>query len=458
MILAANISHAEGDTWWSGNLELDNPASFQQILVNDPISLELGGETFAMIVDNKTLERNGVGRPRFSVAVVSPTARFASPRATPMERIWTSPVQARDAAEEAVGETIQWDLLDWLIPGGRLAVHNATPMDVVKTIAEAAGGVVETLPGGTLRVRHRFPVTVPGWATATPDHILTDTADNLSCRESHILRLKVNRVLVRGYLPQSGFLAMELDARPDGLNRGRNNFELNDTAHMLVYSGPDVSNLAAEASTGLLQHGQNQVLHLTQDVVFSATNTQTLDKPADSIDSIIWVGNDLGALTLESDRRTITASRSGIAIARITYTTTAQTWNLTSPGGIHGLEEIPVFVRLTGQSGNQTQDGEIVCQRGQGDHPGEDISDPLLATTQAKLSRGRAEIDAGEALQEISITCIHRPGILPGHLVEVHDALMGQTWRGKITSVSHAAEGPKLTTALEILRHVSAAS
>ncbi|MBF0341538.1 MAG: hypothetical protein HQL95_11345, partial [Magnetococcales bacterium] len=43
---------------------------------------------------------------------------------------------------------------------------------------------------------------------------------------------------------------------------------------------------------------------------------------------------------------------------------------------------------------------------------------------------------------------------MPGQLVEVHDALMGQSWRGKITSVSHSAQGNKLTTSLEILRHV----
>ena len=143
-----------------------------------------------------------------------------------------------------------------------------------------------------------------------------------------------------------------------------------------------------------------------------------------------------------------------MAIARVAYATTARSWGLTSPGGIHNLEEIPVAVQMTGQSGDRDLDGEIICLRGQGDHPGEEISDPLLSTTPAKLSRGRAEIDAGEALQEISLTCLHRPGLMPGQLVEVHDAMMGQTWRGKVTSVSHAANGPKLITSLEMLRHV----
>ncbi|MBF0625380.1 MAG: hypothetical protein HQL82_11320 [Magnetococcales bacterium] len=457
MILSASLSLAEGDFAWSGSLELDDPASFQRVKVDDPITLELGGEVFNLVVDNKTLERNGVGMPRFSVSVISPTVRWTSPRAAPMERTWSDPVQARAAAEEATGETILWELVDWLIPGGRLAVHNATPADVVRTIAEAAGGVVETLPEGQLRVRPRFPVAVPDWTTATPDHVLTDAADNLSCRESHVLRRRVNRVLVRGFLPQSGHLAAELDNRPDGLNEGRNGFFAGETAHLLVHAGPEVTSVELAASAGSLLQGSEQTLRFTQDIVFDGIASATLDQPAASIDSVTWLGNDLGTLALEADRRTLSAERAGVAIARIGYTAVAHSWGLTAPETLSGLDAFPVQVRAVAQNGTTPLDGEIICQRGTGDHPGEDISDPLLADTLAKLSRGRAEIDSGEILQEISLTCLHRPGLLPGQLVEVHDAMMGQTWCGKVTGVTHAAAGPRLTTTLEILRHVPTA-
>ncbi|MBF0147812.1 MAG: hypothetical protein HQL84_16425 [Magnetococcales bacterium] len=60
----------------------------------------------------------------------------------------------------------------------------------------------------------------------------------------------------------------------------------------------------------------------------------------------------------------------------------------------------------------------------------------------------------GRPLQEVSLTCLHRPGLMPGQFVEVHDALMGQSWRGKIISVSHSAAGAKLITSLELLRYV----
>ncbi|MEO5350510.1 MAG: hypothetical protein H7836_12805 [Magnetococcus sp. YQC-3] len=455
MIISASISHAEGDTWWSGNLELDDPAAYQRIQIDDPLAVELGGELFNLMVDNKTLERDGIGMPRFSVAVVGPTARFASPRAMPLDRIWNAPVFARDAAENAVGEAIEWQLVNWLIPGGRLAFHEAAPIDIVRTIAEAAGGVVETLPDGRLRVRHRFPVAVPAWDSAAVEHVLTDAADNLSCRESHLLRTRVNKVLVRGYLPSgSGFLSAEVDTRPDGLNAGQSAFYSGDTAHLLVYSGDDVALAEPESSAGVLLPSGWQTLSHTQDLVFAGTATATLDKPAIAIDSVVWLGNDLGDLSLEADRRTVSALMAGVAIARVAYRSLARGWGVVSPGSVGGLDEFPVLVRFAGVTTEVLGTGEIFCQRGDGAFRGADVSDPLLATDEAKRSRGRAEIDSGEALQEVSLTCLHRPGLMPGQLVEVHDALLGRSWRGKITSVSHAAAGPKITTTLELLKNV----
>ncbi|MBF0182527.1 MAG: hypothetical protein HQM03_21125 [Magnetococcales bacterium] len=454
-VISATLSQAEQDFAWAGTLEVTNPASFGRIAINDPIDLELGGEVYKLMVDNKTIERDGVGMPRLTVSVISPTARFVTPRATPLDRAWDSPIWARDAAEEAIGEAIQWELVNWLIPGGRLAFHDAAPMDVVRAIVTAAGGLVETLPDGTLRVRHRFPVAVPAWTTASVDHILTDSADNLSCRESHMLRTRVNKVLVRDFLPSgSGFLALEVDSRPDGLNHGRTSFVAGDTAHLLQYAGPDVTVADAVASTGVLLPGGWQTISQTQDVVFNGTATAVLDKPSVVLNAVVWLGTDLGEMTLAADQRTVSVPNAGVAIARVTYRSLARAWSLTAPSSVAGEEEFPVEVHCTGITADALGTGEIFCQRDDGAFRGEDISEPLLSSDEAKRSRGRAEIDDGEPLQEVLLSCLHRPGFMPGQLVEVHDALMGRSWRGKITSVSHSAQGNKLITSLELLRHV----
>ena len=120
------------------------------------------------IVDNGTLLRDGVSRPRFTIALVSPTARFAAPRGIPLDRVWSTPVYAKDAAEFAIGEAIQWELKNWLIPGDRLAVHNASLLDVVNTIAEAANqGALQT-------VNIMEDVVFSGGTTATLDKPVTE--------------------------------------------------------------------------------------------------------------------------------------------------------------------------------------------------------------------------------------------------------------------------------------------
>ncbi len=69
-----------------------------------------------MIIDNRELSRSGGAQPRMLVRLISVTANLASPRSQPFEKTWTTAIQAKDAAEEAVGQSIEWDLLDWLIP------------------------------------------------------------------------------------------------------------------------------------------------------------------------------------------------------------------------------------------------------------------------------------------------------------------------------------------------------
>lgn len=456
MILTATLTHAEGEYAWTGAVELSDPASYRKLTVDDALAISLGGVVYSVMVDSKTMDRQGVSAPRMVAQVISPTARHASPRATPVSHTWAAPVYARDAAEEAVKEGIQWNLANWQIPGGRLAFHDASPIDVVRTIAKAAGGMVETLADGRLQVRHRFPVPVPRWLTTAPDHILTDASHILAVQERHVRRTRINRVTVRGYMPQPGFLSIEVDNRPDGLNQGRATFENGETAHLLVYAGVDVVSLKLTSSAGLLRPGPSYTLPLTQEVTFDRSPSATLDRPALTIDSVIWIGGDLGPLTMGPDRRTITAARTGLSIARVAYTTKAQSWTLTAPIQLSGLEEFTIHVAATGGNG-ASLDGDVICQRGNGNSPGEDIADPLLTDTQAKLSRGRAEIDDGEPLQEVSLTCVHRPGLTPGQLVEVRDTVMGGSWRGKITSVTHSAQGVRLTTSLELLRHVPTA-
>ena len=123
-----------------------------------------------------------------------------------------------------------------------------------------------------------------------------------------------------------------------------------------------------------------QTITITQDIVFSNTATATLDKPTIAVDSVIWLGNDLGPLTLEADQRTVSVETAGVAICRVAYRALARSWGLSSQQSIAGFDAFPIEACFTGTTAEVLGAGEIFCQRGDGAFRGNDIADPLLST------------------------------------------------------------------------------
>lgn len=95
---------------------------------------------------------------------------------------------------------------------------------------------------------------------------------------------------------------------------------------------------------------------------------------------------------------------------------------------------------------------DIIVQRGDGLNKGEDVVDPLINDVAVALARGRMEIDSRVSKTVVEITAKHRVGVKTGLLIEVQDALMGKTWRGKITSVVAGVEGAVSSLRLTVER------
>lgn len=440
----------QGEVFWQGALSLADAAAWQRVAVTDALTIALGDEMFAVRVADKTMARQGAAPPRLSVAVVSAAAELAAPWATPVTRSWTAPVWARDAAEEVAGREIDWALVHWLIPGGRLTVAGEPPIAVVQAIAAAAGGVVYCGPDNRLRVSHRFPVAVAQWDSAIPDHRLTDRRDNLACEEQGRHGELVNRVRVMGHPAATGRVLVEVDGRPEGPNGGRKMFRGGDTVHLLTWSDPGVGAVTLDASAGTLFPGPARVVRLTQELRFDGHTPPRLDKPGLALETAVWLGRDLGALTLGEDRRTVTPQSSGVGVARVSYATMARSWSLTTPPLAGGVADYGVTVRATAQAGDASS--TTVCQRRGGMLPGADVVSPLLSSVEARQSRGRAELDSGEPLQRIVLTCLHRPGVWPGQLLEIDDARHGAPWRAQVVAVTHETREGGVVTRLTLWR------
>lgn len=81
---------------------------------------------------------------------------------------------------------------------------------------------------------------------------------------------------------------------------------------------------------------------------------------------------------------------------------------------------------------------EVIVTRHPGNKDGPDLIEALLATVPVALSRGRREMDENaHAKADVTLTTLYRSGVRLGQLIEVNDALQGETWYGKITGINH---------------------
>jgi hypothetical protein len=95
---------------------------------------------------------------------------------------------------------------------------------------------------------------------------------------------------------------------------------------------------------------------------------------------------------------------------------------------------------------------DIIVMRGTGSRQGPDIVDPLITTIPVAVARGAYEINAATSVDVVALRSSYRPGVSPGQLVEVHDALQGRSWRGKVVDVSHNIQRTQIWTQLTVER------
>lgn len=96
---------------------------------------------------------------------------------------------------------------------------------------------------------------------------------------------------------------------------------------------------------------------------------------------------------------------------------------------------------------------DIVVVRGSGARQGEDVVDPLIATNEVAVIRGRAELDTyASGQQPVTLTVVYRPNIRVGQLVEVHDSLQGRSYRGKVVGVSYRLNRNEAVIVVDILK------
>jgi hypothetical protein len=110
----------------------------------------------------------------------SVSAQLGAPMAEVRTRTETSArtaLQLMNDELEYTDWTVVFDGLDdWLVPGNVLSYSDMTPMAVIKTIADAAGAMVQTdMAAQTIRIKKRHPAPPWLWSVTTPSVVIPDS-------------------------------------------------------------------------------------------------------------------------------------------------------------------------------------------------------------------------------------------------------------------------------------------
>ena len=117
-VISGNVSISEGSYVWSGSVTLFSPSDLNRFAIDEPVTVSIYGEDFLMLVVRKSGSKAGAINLGATLSLQSRTVNFAVPRAAATSLEVTVPTFAQAAAEAFLGTSIDWQIIDWLIPAG----------------------------------------------------------------------------------------------------------------------------------------------------------------------------------------------------------------------------------------------------------------------------------------------------------------------------------------------------
>lgn len=170
------------DTWcWDAQLQLADPAQLAAVqpTAAGPRQLRITINGYQWVIAVESFGRGReFGQARVDIAGRSVTAQLSEPYA-PARSAEVSATrtmqQLAEAEVDGTDVTVQYDSVDWLVPGGAWYYDSQTPMSAMLRIAAAAGAVVQSDPAlPRVRIAPRYPVSPWDWTTTAPDVQIQD--------------------------------------------------------------------------------------------------------------------------------------------------------------------------------------------------------------------------------------------------------------------------------------------
>ena len=308
------LSCDDGSSGWAATIWLDDPSEYARLRVGDPIALQIGAVTAALMID--ALQHSRGEAPTYRISALSPVARYASPI-----RLGAAGM-ARAVCERLLGQTIDWRLPDWRLPDSAAELEG-TPLALAQQIVGAVGGRLESRLDGALIARPSAPVSPPQYATADAVRLADD---QLYAHSAQIdAPLIANRFVITSGDDASTADAdqIQVEAIVDEDDPHAYTVRAYPTPWRpvtLVHTGDHATAIGVRAAI--------QTEH--EELVEIVAGTARLRYPVHAITATRWQYANLGAVRL-SDPQTLTAGGAeSYSLLNIEYRARAWEWRVTN--------------------------------------------------------------------------------------------------------------------------------
>jgi len=308
---------SQSDAGWSADVALTRPADYARLPDGAAVELDYFGTIYRLVVNGRRRRRRGAGLEQ-PLTLVSSVLR-ARPRLT---RTWSDPCDAQALVEAVLGRPVLWQMVPWTVPAGAVAVTDALPLEVAQQVVTAGGGVIQSAPDDTLICRPKYPLWPGAWNGTAPDYVLSDH-DVVEADEDPEPTEFANCLTVDDGAAAAGLeLSTEEIGPGEVLVRAAVTGDPAPTA-TLVHAGDQRT---AVVELGVVGRGVPD-----EAIVITGGRGQAAC-PVWEVTATEWCRLSLGRVRpLTPGGREVVAEIDGISLVKLSYTTKAWSWRVTSP-------------------------------------------------------------------------------------------------------------------------------
>lgn len=312
--LGIDISWGRGEYAMTATIQLADAAEYQLFARGAVVIISLFGDDYTVVVESKSRRRAHGSGWIYTINCLSPASRLDSPHAQTVSGELTGLASAL-AAQLSGAVSISWLTVDWYIPASTWIAADQTPLELLRTLAAAAGAILISEPDGSLTVEPAYPVAVPRWSEVVPDAVISEVLEVFEASDEDDHRPGFNRYLISDQMTSSEILRIEDEAIGGSLH------------HLRVYQTPWSDGFDLRHTGGnwvFLEALGIEARQETETVEFVAGEGRTR-YPIYGIIAMAWRQVNLGTVTHGEDGL-LSASVDGESLLDITYTTRARLW------------------------------------------------------------------------------------------------------------------------------------